>query len=152
MKEICALRKNASNVNVRKFAKCNKERRSHLQRKLKCVLGKQNLVFQHISDLCCYLLKLSWGIPYGIREWQNPTSKRSSYQNWDLHPLLRAFSANVLKSSLDNLGIGKRMNDYGTDSRTELDNHILLAAWYDWYMTYVAENSKDERRWLKLFP
>ena len=105
LKEICALRKNASNVNVRKFARCNKERRSHLQRQLKRVLEKQNLVFQHISDLCCYLLKLSWGIPYCIHEWQNSTSKRSSYQNWDLHPLLRAFSANVLESSLDNLGI-----------------------------------------------
>ena len=68
LKEIYTLRKNASNVNVRKFATCNKERRRHLQRQLKCALEKQNLVFQHISDLCCYLLKLSGGIPYGIHE------------------------------------------------------------------------------------
>ena len=60
--------KNSSNVNVRKFATYNKERRSHLQRQLKCVLEKQNLVFQHISDLCCYLLKASGGIPYGIHK------------------------------------------------------------------------------------
>ena len=32
-------------------------------------------------------------------------NKRSSYQNWDLHPILQAFSANVLEGSLDNLGI-----------------------------------------------
>ena len=32
-------------------------------------------------------------------------SGRSSYQNWVLHPILQAFSANVLESSLDNLGI-----------------------------------------------
>ena len=57
----------------------------------------------------------------------------------------------VFAKTKGRLGPGEE-NDYGTDSRTELDNHILLAAWYDWYMTYVAKNSKDERRWLKLFP
>ena len=32
-------------------------------------------------------------------------NKHSSYQNWDLHPILQAFSANVLEGSPDNLGI-----------------------------------------------
>ena len=36
---------------------------------------------------------------------QNPTSKRSSYQNWALLPILQALSANVLNDALDNLGI-----------------------------------------------
>ena len=74
------------------------------------MLEKQNLVFQHISDLYCYLLNVSGGIPYGIHKWRKPTSKHSSYQNGALLPILQAFSSNVLNDVLDNLGILKEHN------------------------------------------
>ena len=54
------------------------------------MLEKQNLAPQHISDLCCYRLKVSGDIPYGIHE------------AFELSEL--GFASN-LEGSLDNLGI-----------------------------------------------
>ena len=69
------------------------------------MLEKQNLVFQHISDLCCYLLKASEVYSTVYINDGNPR-----YQNWALLPILQAFSVNVLNDVLDNLGILKERN------------------------------------------